>query len=85
MSEKRDNSGTVNLTKNDKKGVENRPDYKGSAKVAGVDYWVSAWLKDGDYGKFLSLSFTVKEDKPKAQQAPRNSEPAAEFDDTIPF
>jgi len=80
MSEKRDNSGTINLTPNDKGGVETRPDFKGKAIIAGKDYWVSAWKKEGAYGKFFSLSFQLKDEKPKEKPAP-----VADFNDDIPW
>lgn len=39
-----------------------RPDYEGSAEIDGVQYWISAWLKEGKAGmKFMSLSFKPKE------------------------
>lgn len=68
MSEERDNSGAVFV--NDHKQKDTHPDRKGSAKINGVDYWVSGWLKKDRNGKqFLSLSFTEKQDeKPKSRQ-----------------
>ena len=44
--DKKDNSGV--LFKNDKKEAHNQPDYKGNITVAGVEYWLSAWIKEGD-------------------------------------
>ena len=76
--EQRDNSGS--LFKNDKKEKENHPDYKGSCMVNGVEMWMSAWLKNGKNGTFMSFSFTPKE-QPKKQSAPV---PTEDFDD-IPF
>ena len=82
--QQRDNSGS--LFKNDKGGNESRPDYRGSAMVDGVEYWVSAWIKDGKSGKFMSLSYQVKEEqekpKGKSKQAAQD-----DFDDSsdIPF
>jgi hypothetical protein len=63
--EQKDNSGA--LFKNDKKTEDKHPDYKGSIQVAGIDYWISAWLKTGKNGKFLSLSVQPKnrEQKPE--------------------
>lgn len=56
----RDNSGT--LSRNNKKISPNHPDHRGSAVVDGVEYWISAWVKEGEYGKFFSLSFQKKEE-----------------------
>jgi hypothetical protein len=46
-----------------------RPDYEGSAEVDGVDYWISAWIKEGKSGKFMSLAFKPKDERP-AQRRP---------------
>jgi hypothetical protein len=72
------------LFKNDRKQAANHPDYKGSAEVDGQQYWLSAWLKDGKKGKFLSLSFKLKEEE---TQKPVNTEPFVEDfpNDDVPF
>jgi hypothetical protein len=62
--EKRDNSGV--LFKNDRKEKDSHPDYTGNATIDGVDYWLSAWLKEGAKGKFFSFSFKRKEGNPVA-------------------
>jgi hypothetical protein len=49
------------LFKNDRKEKDTHPDYKGWAEVGGVEYWLSAWIKSGKNGKFMSLSFSAKE------------------------
>jgi hypothetical protein len=60
MTQKFDMSGA--LFKNDLTGKsENFPPYGGSVTIDGVDYWVSAWLKEGAKGKFFSLAFKPKE------------------------
>lgn len=58
-----DNTNSGALFKNDKKGVESRPDYNGSINVDGTDYWLSAWIKEGKSGKFMSLAVKPKEGK----------------------
>ena len=57
--EHRENSG--NLFKNDKKTTENHSDYRGDGLINGKQVWISAWVKEGAKGKYMSLSFTDKE------------------------
>lgn len=63
----RDNSGS--LSKNERKEKETHPDVKGKATINGVEYWISGWTKENDNGKWLSLSFEPKEDKPEPKRA----------------
>jgi hypothetical protein len=60
MGTNRDLSGI--LGKNTRKTQDNHPEYSGNCLINGVEYWISAWVKEGQYGKFFSLSF-----KPKIQ------------------
>lgn len=50
-----DNTNTGVLFKNDKGDNEKRPDYKGKIDIAGKEYELAAWIKEGKSGKFLSL------------------------------
>ena len=77
--EKKDNSGV--LFKNDKKESGNQPDYKGNITVNGVEYWLSAWIKEGKSGKFMGLAVNPKD----AQQTPRKVSPKDISDDDLPF
>lgn len=85
--------GTFTLFKNDKQGNANRPDYKGEgADLDGAPIRVSAWLKDGKNGKFMSCKFDLKESRPETghdrQLRKAGQEPTAGggFDeDPLPF
>lgn len=59
--EMKENSGT--LFKNDKREKDSHPHAKGTALIDGVEYWVSAWTKEGAKGRFQSLSFQKKEQR----------------------
>ena len=61
------------LFKNDKGDNPNRPDYRGDICIGGVVYSLSAWIKEGQRGKFMSLQATPK----PATQAPVYADPAA--------
>jgi hypothetical protein len=93
-----DKTNTGILSKNDRKEKDSHPDHKGQLNVNGVEYWLSAWIKernDGS-GKFFSLSVTPKEAQtqrqppparsaPPQRPAPRQSAPRDDFEDSIPF
>jgi hypothetical protein len=85
--EQKDMSGT--LFKNDRREKDSHPHATGTALIDGVEYWISAWTKDGAKGKFQSLSFKRKEQKqPPAKQQQSYGQASAgqrELDDEIPF
>lgn len=89
MSQQYDNNLSGVLFKNDKGDNEKRPDYKGSAEIEGVHYWVSAWIRDGAKGKFMSMKYEKKEQQAAAskpqQAAPKPTPDFDSFDDDIPF
>lgn len=76
--ELKDGQGT--LFKNDKDGVESRPDYRGELNVGGQIMRISGWLKDGQKGKWMSLSVQPKEDRPAKPAAKREQD-----DEDLPF
>jgi hypothetical protein len=74
--------GTFSLFKNDKGDNEKRPDYTGEGvDIDGKPIKVSAWLKEGQRGKFMSCKIQHKtKGEPPTNPAPRK------FDDQdIPF
>lgn len=98
--EMRELSGSI--FQNQNKTTENHPGWKGSALIDGVEYWVSGWVKQtGEGNKWVSLSFTAKDQAPRQDRQPtapndraRNAASAKmqapairapEFDDEIPF
>lgn len=88
--------GSFTLFKNDRKESDNHPDYKGDgADIDGNPIWVSAWIKEGKNGKFMSCSIRLKDevrksaqggfDQPAARTPPKQQAPASDFDEEIPF
>ena len=77
MTKVYDNSGSI--SKNPRKEKDSHPDIKGKATIGGVEYWVDGWQKEGENGKWYSLSFKPKDGAP----AKKSSVPA--IDDDLPF
>lgn len=71
------------MFKNQKKLTDQHPNMTGSALIAGVEYYVSAWTKtDKNGNKWQSLSFT-KKDQPKTREQAEKA--AVDMDDDLPF
>ena len=78
--EQKENSGS--LFKNDERKTDSHPNARGSAKIDGVEYWVSAWTKrDKNGNPWQSLSFTKKE--ARAPQKPSGK--IEDMDSDLPF
>ena len=79
---------TGSIFKNDKKEKDTHADYKGSALIDGVDYWISCWInetKDGQ--KYLKFSFDAKDEKVEKPAAVEDEPEVEEEDDgeVMPF
>lgn len=78
-----DDSNSGALFKNDKKGNDRAPDYRGELKVAGELHEIAAWLKVSKSGtKYMSLSVKPKEAR---EEAPKKSSSMGDMEDDIPF
>jgi hypothetical protein len=84
MSQEYDNEKRGVLFKNDHKESEKHPDYKGSCEIEGVEYWVAAWVKEGRKGKFMSMSFEVKEERQEDRRPPPREARRDDRDDRRP-
>lgn len=77
--------GSFSLFKNDKKTTDKHPDYKGDGlDLDGNPVWVSAWIKQGKNGKFMSGSIQAKDKAPKAKPAQQSSG-FDDMPDDVPF
>jgi hypothetical protein len=71
----KDNSGS--LFRNDQKKHDKSPDYSGTIMIAGTEKRISAWLREGKKGKYLSLQISDMQDR-GGSSAPSSS-------DDLPF
>ncbi|WVR18106.1 single strand DNA binding protein [Burkholderia phage Bm1] len=69
-----DNEKRGALFKAREKRSDRSPDYNGNCQIDGVEYWVSGWLKDSRNGKFLSLSFSKKDQQPAQSRRTRDTD-----------
>lgn len=82
--ELRDGQGS--LFRNDKAGDNPKaPSHTGTCKIAGVEYRISAWVKDGKRGKFFSLAIQPSDYKPAARPQQEAVQKEADWNDPIPF
>jgi hypothetical protein len=86
--EQKDLEGSL-FRNDDKEEGSKHPDYKGSATINGVQYWLSSWLNTGKNGKkYMQIRFKAKEDRAQSA-APKGGAPkpkvADDFNDSVPF
>jgi hypothetical protein len=61
-----DNRGL--LFRNRNKETDKHPDYTGELTIGGTEYSLSAWVKEGRHGKFMSLSARPREQRTAATE-----------------
>lgn len=85
---------TGSLKRNDKGGIETRPDYRGKITLQdGSEFWVSGWINsDKETGeKYMSLKLQPKEQQVGASVSAHNASkangyaPEVDSEDDIPF
>ena len=71
----KENRAYIRRNKNRREG-KNDPNFNGSANIAGIEYWISAWMDDDtdregnkNGEKVLSCTFKPKEQQNSAPQA----------------
>lgn len=85
--------GSFALFKNDKGDNPKRPDYRGDGMdLEGNAIEVSAWIKEGGKGKFMSCNFKIKGQQQKPAPQPQKAAPQqrgggsfSDMEDDIPF
>lgn len=81
-----DNSNRGSIWKNEDRKSDAHPQFKGSAEVGGVEYWVSGWLRKPDANPkapAMSFSFTPKEVQNTAPAPAASND--FDTDESIPF
>lgn len=74
--ERRQDGGV--LFKNLAREKETHPHYRGDITINGVKYWLSAWIKDGKKGKFMSLAAKPAEEQQQKTAPKQQSNAYAE-------
>jgi hypothetical protein len=73
--------GTGSLFKNDKGDNPKRPDYRGSVTIEGRQWELSAWIQEGQKGKYMS----IKAQPPRERATPQPPADPTPFNDDVPF
>jgi hypothetical protein len=78
--------GNGNLFKNTKKTQIDHSDYTGSIMINKKEYWLNAWVKEGQKGKFFSISIGKEKMPLGFKEAGSDELPKHTIeDDSVPF
>jgi len=75
------NTNTGSVFHNKEKKSEKHSDFSGSININGQIFWLNGWTKDGQKGKYISLS--AKPQEPKTLEAQPSSSSQEEFKESI--
>lgn len=73
MSNYQQKEGQGSLFKNLKKNNEKSPEYTGNILLNGKEMRLSAWVKEGKSGKFLSVQVSESQPNPTSNE-PKNDD-----------
>lgn len=62
------------LFKNENPKSDRAPRYTGTCTIDGKEYRIAAWLKDGRNGTFMSLQFSVPEQRQQSGGSQQSDE-----------
>lgn len=84
-----DNNNRGAIWQNKEKQKDTHPDFKGSATIEGIEFWVSAWKRKADANpNSPALSFSVTPKEQVQNQGVQQAQQAINDDfedDSIPF
>ena len=84
--QKKNNSGTLGT--NRRKEKETHPTHSGQCVIDGKEFWISAWVRESDHGRFFSLAFQPKRASEHAggtANPPGRTASTDDFNDPVPF
>jgi hypothetical protein len=85
MTDTPEDAGHGALFKNDKKEKPSHPDYRGDCTIEGRKFWMSAWIKEGQKGKYMSVAFRPAEGEAAKPKPKPQVKAAGKADDDVPF
>lgn len=75
---------TGSLFKAKERASDRHPEYTGTINVDGREYWLAAWVKEGQTQKYFSLAVKPKDAKPEPKPAGK-PQSIHDMENDIPF